>query len=84
MCDPLFYSEPTLDIRDSYIAGFDVRPHLRTEEGREPGAVTHLAQARCQFYRNGIPGYEKSHGYDSFIVFLYWLTLVIAEGFCPD
>ena len=30
------------------------------EEGREQAAVTHLATARCQFYRNGIPGFEES------------------------
>ena len=60
MCDPLFLSEPTLDIRDSYIVCVDVRPHLRTGEGRAQSAVTHLAKARCQFYRNGIPGQKES------------------------
>ncbi len=56
MCDPLFFPEPTNDVRDSYIVCIDVRPHQRTEEGREQAAVTHLARARCQYYRNGIPG----------------------------
>jgi hypothetical protein len=52
-------SEPTLDIRDSYIVCVDVRPHLRTGEDRALAADAHLANARCQFYRNGILGLQR-------------------------
>lgn len=60
MCDHLLFSEPTLDIREPYITDLNVRPHQRTGEGSESGADTHLALARCQSHRNGIPGLKES------------------------
>ena len=46
MFDPPFYFEPTLTIRDSYIAGW--MSGLSSWKAEGPAAVTHLASARRQ------------------------------------